>query len=683
MKKTLSLIIFLSFLSSFIHAQKTIVTEPDFPQTGAEIKQRYQDYLALYHDRVNAWLAIDNSSLTFKNTILMLEDLNSQAGDLFGVLGIIENAFPQKNLREQAEKTSLEFEKFYLAQAYREDIYLKTKAYLDQLDAPLPPLKQRLADDILKDYKNLGMYLSKADKVKLQELQEELSELTSLFRKNIREATAPILADINQLDGLPQDFIDSLPVSLDPETEKKQVTLYANQNPHYTQVLTYAHDEGLRKKFREARAFLAQDKNEDLLYTIIKKRQAVATILGYETWAAYKVSDRMAQKPEVVLDFLSDLADTVAPKLKKEKQQLVDLKAKTSAKPFAIWDVSYYKQLYLKEHYQFDEQVLKNYFSMEASLKGVYELYELLFSIEIEEIENANPWSEGVTLNKVTDKESGKTLGLFYLDLYPREGKYSHFAQFGIIDSRINYAGGNQRATVAIICNFSPPLGDKPSLLSIREVETLFHEFGHGLHSILTTAPYGRFSGTSVPRDFVEAPSQLLEYWVKEKSVLDRFAKHWETGETIPKKYLQSLKTSEQAFIGLQYGGQVGYARTDFTLHQKGHTYKNGAELAKLSNQIMLDNYTIAQPEGGSFVSSFGHLMGYDASYYGYAWSDVIAADMASEFAKTKYLNPELGLKLRKTIFEVGDSIDVNESISNFLGRERSFKPFQEKLGIK
>ncbi len=685
MKQSLFFIFFIGFfnLSLLAKTNEIILTQPQFPQSEAEIKQRYSDFLAYYHERIGTWLALDNESLTFKNTILMLEDLGSQAGDLFGVLGIVENAFPQANLREQADKTSLEFEQFLLAEAYREDIYLKTKAYLDQLDEPLPPLKQRLADDILNDYKRIGLHLPKDKQQQLQTLQQELSELTSLFRKNIRETQLPITVDIKQLTGIPQDFLDSLPKTFNEETNKEQVTLYANQNPHYRQVITYAQDESLRKQFSTARSSLAKDKNEELLFTILQKRQAFASILGYETWAAYKVADRMAKTPETVLSFLDDLAVAVQPKLKQEQQLLIDLKAKNSSQPFALWDVSYYKQLYLKEHYQFDSQILKNYFSMDASLQGMFELYELLFGIKIEQIENPNPWSEGVTLHTISDAQSQQTLGLFYLDLYPREGKYNHFAQFGIIDARVNYAGQQQRPTVALICNFSPPLGDQPSLLSIGEVETLFHEFGHVLHSVLTQAPYGRFSGTSVPRDFVEAPSQVLEYWVKEKAVLDRFAKHWQTGESIPEEYLISLKASEQAFMGTQYARQVGYARVDFTLHQKGYTYENGQELTELTNQILFDNYNLKQPENSSFICGFGHLMGYDASYYGYAWSDVIAADMASEFAKTDYINPELGMKLRKTIFEVGDTIDINESITNFLGRERSFKPFQEKLGIK
>ncbi len=668
--------------SAIANSSDIILTQPQFPQSEVEIKQLYNDFLAYYHDRVDSWLALDDEVLTFENTILMLEDLGSQAGDLFGILGIVENAFPQAALREQAHKTSLEFEQFFLAEAYREDVYKKTKTYLDNLDRPLSALEQRLADDILNDYKRIGLHLPKEQQQQLQALQQELSELTSLFSKNIRETQLPITVNLEQLAGIPQDFLDSLAKTTDKNSGKEQVTLYANRNPHYRQVITYAKDESLRQQFSTARASLAKDKNEDLLFTILQKRQSFAALLGYETWAAYKVADRMAKTPATVLNFLDDLAVAVQPKLKEEQQQLINLKAQTSTKPFKLWDVSYYKQLYLKEHYQFDSQVLKNYFSMEASLQGMFELYELLFGIKIEQIENPDPWSEGVTLHTITDTQSQETLGLFYLDLYPREGKYNHFAQFGIIDARVNYEGKKQRPTVALICNFSPPLGEQPSLLSIGEVETLFHEFGHVLHSVLTQAPYGRFSGTSVPRDFVEAPSQVLEYWVKEKAVLDRFAKHWKTGESIPNEYLVSLKASEQAFMGTQYARQVGYARVDFTLHQQGYSYKNGAELTKLTNQILLDNYNLNQPEGSSFICGFGHLMGYDASYYGYAWSDVIAADMASEFAKTDYINPELGMKLRKTIFEVGNTIDINESITNFLGRERSFKPFQEKLGI-
>ena len=283
----------------------------------------------------------------------------------------------------------------------------------------------------------------------------------------------------------------------------------------------------------------------------------------------------------------------------------------------------------------------------------------------------------------VTDSETGEPLGLFYLDMVPREGKYNHFAQFTLIDGKRLPGGQYQRPTVALICNFPPPAPNRPSLLSHADVETLFHEFGHALHSILTRARFSRFSGTSVPRDFVEAPSQMLENWVWDKKVLDGFAADYrDPSKKIPKEILAKLKESKLATVGTHYRRQISFALLDLALHTEVKD-GGGQDVVKISNDI-LSKVFLPVPEDTAFVAYFGHLMGYDAGYYGYAWADAIAADMATVFEKSPYgyYDAVAGRRLRDEIYAPGDSRDVSVSIEKFLGRKQGIEPFLKTLGI-
>src|SRR5205823_5282703 len=283
----------------------------------------------------------------------------------------------------------------------------------------------------------------------------------------------------------------------------------------------------------------------------------------------------------------------------------------------------------------------------------------------------------------VVDSATGEPLGMFYLDMFPREGKFNHFAQFDIISGKLLPNGKYQRPTVALLCNFPPANGDTPSLMTHQDVETLFHEFGHALHSIVTRAKYGRFAGTHVPGDFVEAPSQMLQNWVWDKKVLDTFAGDYrDPSKKIPAEIVKKMNDAKLANAGVFYRRQFAFASLDLALHDP-HPEDMPYDCVAISNPI-LEKVFLPIDRSTTFVSYFGHLNGYDAGYYGYAWADAIAADMATVFEKAKdgYLDKQAGMKLRREIYEPGDSRDVNVSIEKFLGRKQSVEPFLKKIGI-
>ena len=313
----------------------------------------------------------------------------------------------------------------------------------------------------------------------------------------------------------------------------------------------------------------------------------------------------------------------------------------------------------------------------------MFNIYQSIFGLKFEQIAAPYKWADDLQLYLVTDAASGEPLGMFYLDMFPREGKFNHFAEFEIIGGKILPDGKYQRPTVALLCNFPPPSAGKPSLLTHANVETLFHEFGHALHTIVTRAKYGRFAGTNVPRDFVEAPSQMLQNWVWDKKVLDTFAANYrDASKKIPADIVKKLNDAKLATAGVTYRRQFAFASLDLALHDQ-NPEDQPYDCVAVSNPILAKIFLPLDPST-TFVSYFGHLNGYDAGYYGYAWADAIAADMATVFEKARngYLDKDAGTKLRREIYEPGDSREVTFSIEKFLGRKQSIEPFLKKLGI-
>src|SRR6202171_1245317 len=384
--------------------------------------------------------------------------------------------------------------------------------------------------------------------------------------------------------------------------------------------------------------------------------------------------------------YINDLTTGIQPKFSAEVADIQKMKAADTHDPKAtigVWDWRYYDNQLVKQKYAVDKEALRDFFPFQKVLEGMFNIYQSIFGLKFEKITAPYKWIDDLQLYLVTDSATGEPLGMFYLDMFPREGKFNHFAEFEIIGGKLFSDGKYQRPTVALLCNFPPPSADKPSLMTHSDVETLFHEFGHALHSITTRAKYGRFAGTHVPGDFVEAPSQMLQNWVWDKNVLDAFAADYrDPSKKIPAENIKRMNEAKLATAGVLFRRQFAFASLDLALHNS-HPENEPYACAAISNPILEKVFLPIDPST-TFVSYFGHLNGYDAGYYGYAWADAIAADMATVFEKAKsgYLDPQAGLKLRREIYEQGDSREVALSIEKFLGRKQSIQPFLKKLGI-
>jgi len=658
----------------------SIVSLPPFERSPRASQDAVDQAIKVANSKLDAIGRLNSDEVTFENTIVALDDMAFDVSLVASRTYMLKETSESAEHRKKATDAIKKIDEWAVGLDYREDVYRAVKAFADSRPI-LQGEDKRLLDQTLRDYRRAGLHLSKTERDEVEKLRKELSSATTEFRANITNAKKSLKFTRVELDGLPKMFLDQV------KTGKNEYTLQANVTFHYLNILRSAKNEQTRIRFSAERLKLASDKNIPLLKKVIQLRALIANKLGYKTWADYRCEVKMAGDGKTAIDFLRNLKRGLEPKWKAEMAEFTKIKRRETNDSDAIinmWDIFYYENLYKKERFSVDAEQLRVFFPYEQTLQGMFRIYEEIFRLKIVEAKPKYKWSNQVTLHLVYDSLSGEPLGAMYLDMFPRDGKFNHFAMFPLISGKKLSNGKYQRPTVALICNFPNPGKDKISLLSHDNVETLFHEFGHALHGILTRTKFTRFAGTSVPRDFVEAPSQMLENWIWDKSVLDSFAADYrDSSKKIPQAVLDKLQEAKKGTIARHYRRQLSYGLVDLGLHSLNAEEAKTVDPVELSHQIT-ENVYLKPQENTSFVGYFGHLMGYDAGYYGYAWADAISADMATVFenAPNRYYDKKAGMRLRKEIYEIGDSRDVNESIEKFLGRPRSLKPFLKDLGI-
>jgi thimet oligopeptidase len=658
-----------------------VLTIPDWEQTPEAVEAAVKNAIAKANASLDRIGAQDLGKVTFKNTVVTLDDVTDEAGLAANRATVIKETNTNSAVRTAAEKAVKAFDDWAVGVDYREDVYKAIKAFADT-HPKLSGEDEKLLKETLRDYRRAGLDLPPDQRKEVEELRKELTRLGTDFEANIVKSNAPVMFSKSDLDGLPESFFASPGI----KTGDDVYTVMANVTWQFNTVQENAKNEATRKQLYLVRETLAKDKNVPLLNQMLALRNEIALRLGYKSWDDYQTEVKMAKTGMNAEKYINDLVAGIQPKFDSEIAELQKLKAADTNDPNAkimVWDWRYYSNQLNKQKYAIDKEALRAYFPFQKVLDGMFNIYQSIFGLKFEKIVAPQKWIDDLQLYMVTDSATGEPLGMFYLDMFPREGKYNHFAQFEIISGKLLPNGKYQRPIVALLCNFPPASGDAPSLMTHQDVETLFHEFGHALHSIVTRARYGRFAGTHVPRDFVEAPSQMLQNWVWDKKVLDTFAADYrDPSKKIPPEIVKKLNDAKLANAGVLYRRQFAFASLDLALHDP-HPEEMPYDSVAITNPILEKVFLPIDPST-TFVSYFGHLNGYDAGYYGYAWADAIAADMATVFEKAKdgYLDKQAGMKLRREIYEPGDSRDVNESIEKFLGRKQSVEPFLKEIGI-
>jgi thimet oligopeptidase len=620
--------------------------------------------------------AVPAAKRSFANTALPLDQLGSRLELVGGGINILNNASPDSALRNQAQRSLALLGKYGNELSLDEKLYQAMKAYAQTAEAKaLTGPRKKFVTETIEEFERNGFALSAEKRQELQKINDRLSDLGLAFNNNIAAYKDYLLVSEAEMAGVPEDYRKARP----REGDQYRIGL---DGPAYSTFMKYATSDEARRKLFVKYNNRAADKNLDVLQQVLVERQKKAKLLGYPSYAAYQTSSRMAKTPQTVWDFETKLVDRVKQKTAQDMQELLTVKRSTPGNAAATllnpWEVSYYNELLMKNKYQLDAEQVKEYFELNHVVDGLFKTTQHLFGLKFNEVKEASVWHKDARMFEV--QRDGKVVGRFYLDLYPRDNKYTHAACFGIVPGQAT-AQGYQIPTAALLCNFNAPTADKPALMSHSQVVTFFHEFGHVMHNLLTTTELASQAGTSVKRDFVEAPSQILENWAWNYDALKTFAKHYKTGEVLPKPLYDKMWTARNVGSGIAASAQIFYGTLDMTLHDKfepGGPETTTDVVKRLQNQLLPYPYL----DGTHMQAAFGHLNGYGAGYYGYMWSKVYAEDMFSIFEKNGVMDQKTGLRYRDIILAQGGSQEELDLVKSFLGREPNQEAFFKSLGL-
>ena len=644
-----------------------------FASGDAQAQADYEAAKREYEAALAAIIAVPPPDKTFANTVKALET----AGAIFGekTQGVVFMAYvsPNEKLQAAAQQVEQDSGKYGVEVWARADLYQAVKLYADKKE-PLQGEDAKLLEVTLRSFKFSGHGLAEDKKKRLEVVQSRLAVIQAQFEANINMDNGGLDVPLEKLDGLPADVLARLERTADG---KAHVTL---KTPDYSPVMKYVKDEDVRRQIQFLYNNRASEMNVPLLTEALRLRDESAHLLGYGSYPDLALDGRMAGSPERVWEFLNKLWPILRRQGDKELDDLLveKRKEKPDAERVEPWDLSYYSDKVRKERYALDNEEVKKYFPAERVIEGTMRVYERILGVKFAEEPAPEAWSPDVKRFRVQDAKTLETLGYFYLDIYPRPGKYSHAAAFSIAGGRELFDGqdGYRKPVSVMVANFPKGAPGEPALLPHGDVQTFFHEFGHIMHQTLTKARYATMSGSNVAQDFVEAPSQMLENFVWQRQVLDEISGHYQTGEKLPDELFAKMKAARHYNNGIQYLAQLGYAMTDMLYHTAvpQETSRMFTEMMEVVGLVPMQAKT--HPE-----ASFGHLMGgYGAGYYGYLWSEVFADDVFTRFANEGLFNPVVGQAWRREVLERGSSRPEMDSLRAFLGREPSDKAFLDKL---
>lgn len=650
---------------------------------GRDFLPSLEFYKKITLERIEQIKKIENPN--FENTILALENADQEIKECASCYYVLYNA----ECIEEIQKIAPEISSF-LAN-FANDIYLDEElfrkidyVYKNQIGIQNQEQK-RLTHFYWENFKRNGALLSQEQKKRLREIDEELSKLSPKFSENVLKSTNAFelqIIDSKDLDGLPENLIEQ--GKINAEQKNKEGWIFTLQYPEYIPFITYCKNRDLRKKMYLAfrsRGLEKELDNRPIIKRILELRNERAKLLGYQNHCHYVLEERMAKTPENVMSFLNELYQNVYHHAKKELEELkhwikTHLKENIDLQP---WDLRYYSEKYKKFLYDIDQEMLRPYFPLENVIEGIFLLAKKLYNLDFIKDESIEGYHKEVKIYKVYEGEN--YIGRFYLDLFPRETKKSG-AWMTTIREQGLFLDQIVRPEVGIVCNFTKPTKDKPSLLTYEEVRTLFHEFGHSLHGLLSNVTYRSLAGTNVYWDFVELPSQIMENWIKEKEMLDLFAKHYQTEEKIPFEIIKKLKDSENFQAGIQFLIQLNYAFLDMYFHLEEP--ENIHDILEFERKVTEKTRLFEEPENVCISTSFSHIFagGYSSGYYSYKWAEVLEADAFEYFKEKGIFNQEIANKFRKFILEKGNTEDPMELYIQFRGRQPDLKTLLKKFGL-
>ncbi len=650
----------------------------DDPLRYSEVKAEHITALAeqgLTQLKAKMALIYSAEPRSFANTLGAFDEALAEFGDVYGPIYLLANASPDEATREACHQAVDKLQSALIGLDLDEKLYAAVVAFAETEEAKaLAGPRKRFLERTLRDFRRNGLALPAEKREQLKKLRNELAPLEQAFDRNIAENDDALILAEADMAGLSQAYKD----------QRRQADGSYRIDLSYPSYREFMRDATIPAK-REALYKLytnrAADKNLELLTKVLTLRKQQAELLGFDSYANLALSSKLAGNSERVMAFENGLIDSLMPKAKQEIARLLEAKRKregADATGVYDWEYNFYNETIMRDQYQVDEREVSEYFEMKTVLDGLFRITQSLMGVTFHKVENASVWHPDVTLYEV--REGQRKIGYFYLDLFPRANKYNHAACFPIAAGR-GPKDTYRLPVAALLCNFVQPREGVPALMNQLEVETFFHEFGHVLHSVLTEAELNAQSGTSVDGDFVEAPSQIFENWSRNYEALKLFARHYKTGEVMPKALFDRIEASRTAFTGISTLRQVFLGLVDMGYHH-GYDPKGPITTDQVIEQVEARTSLYLRTEGTHFQAGFGHLMGYAANYYGYLYSEVFAYDMFSAFEKEGVLNTETGMRYRKEILAKGGSDDALTLMRKFLGREPNNEAFARSLGI-
>ena len=604
-------------------------------------------------------LAQNPEPATFKNTVEALAYTGLELDRLTAMFFNLNSAETNDALQAEAQRISPLLTDYGNDICLNETLFKRVKAIYNQREQlSLTAEQQTLLEKTYKSFTRNGANLSLNDKARLREIDKELATLKLKFSENVLAETQHyqwVITDKNTLSGLP-DFVLEM---LAQEAKKRNVQgwVITLDLPVYTAVMKYADNRDLRQKlFTDYHSRCAGESaynNEDNVLRIAQLRQTRASLLGYPNYATFALEERMAETPEKVIAFLNEQLAKDKPQALKE---LEELKTFSGLTDFQQWDFAYYAEKLKQERYQIDDSLLKPYLALDKAVEGMFAVAHKLYGLHFTLTDEVEKYHPEVQTYKVTD-ENGNYLALFYTDFFPRAGKRNGAWMTSYKEQYRDEQGNDSRPHISIVCNFTRPTDTAPSLLTFNELTTLFHEFGHALHGMLSKVTYPSLSGTNVARDFVELPSQLVENWCYEEETLRLFATHYQTGEPLPIEWVNKVKAVEDFMKGILNVRQLNFGFLDMEWHTYPHLER--LENVRTFEQTITKATQLYPPIDEMCISpAFSHIFsgGYAAGYYSYKWSEALEEDALEVFKEAGFFNKTVATRFRKEILERGSS---------------------------
>jgi oligopeptidase A len=629
-------------------------------------------------------LAADASPRTFENTMLALERATSDLDFALAVVRHLEAVATSPEFRAAWSEVEPLASAFYSRIPLHEGLWKQLQSFAATDEArQLTGTRQRFLEKTLDSFRRHGAELDPTGKRRLAEIDVELTGLTTKYSQNLLDSTVSwdlVVEDESSLAGLPPSAVAAARQSA--QLRKAEGWRFTLQAPSYTAVMTYLDNREIREQVYRAyatRATSGDQDNRPVIVRILKLRREKAHLLGFVDFADYVLHDRMAQTGARAMQFLRDLHSKTAPFYGRENQQLEEF----AGRKLEPWDVGYWADKQRVALYDFDEEQLRPYFPAESVVEGMFEITRRLYGIHVTLRQGVPLWHPDVRYYEVHNA-SGQHIGSFYADWFPRETKRDGAWMEAFITG-VDAPGRFERHVGCICGNLTPPVGHKPALLTHREVQTIFHEFGHLLHQLLSRVEVKSLAGTAVAWDFVELPSQIMENWCWEREALDLFARHYETGAPIPEELFQRMVRA-RAYRGANAQmRQLGFAVVDLKLHRQYDPARDGDVIA-WSRAILQEFSPASLPKEHAMLAGFGHLfsspVGYGAGYYSYKWAEVLDADAFTRFQAEGIFSPETGAAFRDQILSRGNSEAPEDLYRKFMGRDPDPEALLVRTGL-